>query len=105
MKSLHFCTPNLLKIINGNKLIIFYTIRTGFIPSIYKKDIINLKDKTKENLIVGKAQVINIYPIMKFTIDNMFKPKNSDIIIELQRYNRQFNPEHYFFLITLKKLE
>ena len=94
LKSFHFCTEKLLEKINtGDGYIL--TIRTGWTPSIYPNDIINLKDNTKDGKIIRTGKVVSIIPIKFKNIDTSCKE-------EILRYNRKFNPEHFFFKIIIK---
>jgi len=99
MKSLHFCTPKLLQYIKTHSK--FTTIRTGWIPTIYPRDVIALKDRTQDDVIMCEAEVIAVQPVIFKELD-----LNDPLIKEeIQRYNRAFNKNHYFFKITLNILE
>ncbi|MGQ4874518.1 MAG: hypothetical protein ACP6IY_10655 [Promethearchaeia archaeon] len=118
MKSLHFCTPNMLNLIKNCKVgSIIKTIRTGFVPNIYEGDIILLKerrDNKSKDIILGKGKVLGVYPYTYMRLKEKYKLKEGNwtfdkyancIIEEIKKYKRKFNPWHYFFEITIKVIK
>lgn len=99
MKSLHFCTPKMLAKIESLRTETYKTlttIRTGWIPQLYKEDIINLINfHTKD--VIATAKVLSVTPIQVQFLDL----EDELIWEELERYNKKFHPEQYFFKILL----
>ena len=92
---MHFCTEKLLKDIYNQKKSI-YTLRTGWIPTIYPNDIINLKDKNSDNKIICTGVVKGVHPL-RFRYVDVIKHKE-----ELLKYKRKFHPEQWFFIIKIE---
>ena len=95
MKSLHFCTERLLESIYKNKRFII-TLRTGWVPTIYPGDVINIKDKNLDNKIICTGTVKGVHPLRYRYVN---KIKHSE---ELLKYKRKFNLEHWFFEIRIE---
>jgi len=100
MKSLHFCTPEKLNEIRSQDK--FTTIRTGWIPQLFRGDVIKINERTivdgkNEDVLICKARIRHVEPIMrKFLNHYSFKE-------EIERYNKKFHPDQYFFHIHLEK--
>ena len=101
MKSLHFCTQKKLQEIHQNE--IFDSIRTGWIPQLFTGDMIRIDHRKtlKAPYIdteICHATVLSVEPIQFKKICNDLRHAE-----EIERYNKKFHPEQYFFLITCKK--
>lgn len=103
MKSLHFCTPIKLEEIRKNNE--FYTFRTGWIPQIYKDDKLIINHRTTKKAphndhFMCYAQCISCIPIL---FKDIIKTDNNQE--EIDRYDKKFHPDQYFFKITFKKVK
>jgi len=99
VKNLHFCTQDRLHQIKENKESNFVsTYRTGFVPSIYPGNIINLNERDGDgtDIFLFKGKVLSVEPIKYKSI-----PANVRNF-ELKRYNRKFHKEHWFFYIFIQ---
>lgn len=97
MKSLHFCTPQKLEELQNNN--VFYTVRTGFVPTFFEGETINITNyHTKA--ILCKATVQSIIPLQFVKIKD--NPQNQE---EIARYHRKFDDRQWFFKILLFKIE
>ena len=100
-KNLHFCTLDKLTEIKdkiqAKDTRPFDTYRTGFVPSIYSGDIININERIpgEKDILLAKGRVSYILPEEYQELDE--KAYN-----EIQRYNRQFHKRHWFFLIGIE---
>lgn len=105
MKNLHFCTPELLKIIKNPKIKLFYTYRTGFVPNLYPGDIINLNERSDagEDSYITKGVIKSVQPIRLLNIHESFKFTTPVSEEELKRYKRKFHKMHWFFSIAIMK--
>lgn len=104
MKSLHFCTPTLVKFIKNHNHTLG-TIRTGFIPNVYPGDIVkanwrryeeewNYKSKQiKPDTFLCYIKIQSVTPKLYRQLDQMWHHE------ELTRYHRKFHRETWFFLI------
>ena len=104
MKNLHFCVKekkNLELIKNSPVGTQLDTYRTGFVPSIYSGDIINLTERIEgeKDKIRVIARVEYIFPYEYIEL--------SDVTQKQVRiaYSRQFKDHHWFFNIGLIILE
>ena len=104
MKNLHFCVrekDNLLLIKNslvGTKL---DTYRTGFVPTLYSGDIINLTER-----ITGEKDKILVTARVEYVFPFEFSELSKDIKHQVEvAYSRWFNDKHWFFLIGLVIME
>ncbi len=106
-KNLHFCTPELLKIIKSDEKKVFYTFRTGFVPGVYEGDIVNLNKFVKDgnDEFIRKGLVQSVSPLRLMQVKDMYKSERLKTCIdeELKRYNRKFHNDHWFFMITIRK--
>ena len=101
VKNLHFCTEKLLKQLKSEHPTHIITFRTGWIPTIYKGDAINLNERNPngKDFFIRKGTIIDVRPIQYKTLSRaMYK----DALIEIKKYNRKFHPEHWFFVIIIK---
>ena len=103
MKSLHFCTPKKLQEIKTNS--VFDTVRTGWIPTIYPGDIVKINERVtinKKNTdsLICQARCIAVEPLQYN--DFIEDPTPWE---EVDRYNRKFHGQHWFFKIRFKKLK
>ena len=100
VKNMHFCTQDRLKQLKNKENNFISTYRTGFIPSIYPGDKINLneRDILGDDTFIVKGKVLSVGPIQYKNIP--VNVKN----FELKRYNRKFHKEHYFFYIFIRIL-
>ena len=103
MKSLHFCTPLKWQVIINPKQKQFWTIRTGWIPSIFIGDLIKINKRTTkkpphDDTLMCYGRVYRVTPV-KFK-DLPSNPENTE---EIARYGKKFNPEQYFFHIIIAK--
>lgn len=109
VKNLHFCTPELLKVIKEPEKSVFYTFRTGWTPSCYAGDIVNLTEFVKDgkDKFLCKGLIKSVEAIRLMQVKEMWKSERLKICIEeeLKRYNRKFHEDHWFFQITIKKVE
>lgn len=103
MKNLHFCTPELLRIIKDKKIKVFHTYRTGFVPNLYPGDIINLNERDDEGNdtyikegVVKSVAAVRVLNIHEGHIKEAYKE-------EIDRYRRKFHKMHYFFAIQILK--
>ncbi len=105
MKNLHFCTPKLLEIVRDPTVKIFTTIRTGFTPSVYAGDVVNLNQfiKRGKDKFICKGFIDDVTALRRSQLSDIYKPKHSAIEEELARYNRKFHKDHWFFDITIRK--
>ena len=102
-KNLHFCTKEQIRRIKynkNNKYVYIRTYRTGYVPSIYSNDIINLneRDTNKHDKLLKQGLVIAVVPIQYKDIRSLGKHE----ILESYK-GRQFKPEHWFFEIIIRK--
>ncbi len=100
MKNMHFCTSELLtQIYESQEGNIITTYRTGFVPSIFPGNIVNLNDRNDEgkDSFVRKGKVLHVIP-------TKFKhlPTKKATKEEIERYKRKFNEEQWFFEIKIK---
>ena len=105
MKNLHFCTPELLKIIKDPKKKVFYTYRTGFVPSIYPGDIININERDSEgkDIFIMKALVESVNVLRLVQLHDSMKSIYGCPTEELKRYGKKFHRDHWFFSICIRK--
>ena len=104
MKNLHFCErekDNLLLIKNspvGTKL---DTYRTGWVPTLYTGDIINLTERipNEKDKILVTARVEYVFP---FEFSELSKEIKHQMEVS---YGRWFNDHHWFFNIGLIIIE
>lgn len=100
---MHFCTKELLiQIYTGESGSTIETYRTGFVPSIYSGDIINLTEKmlVKPDKFIRQGKVEWVLPLQYEKIRDMAIHKKG--LLELKRYKRKFHPDHWFFNIGIK---
>jgi len=102
MKNIHFCTPELLKILKDHKEYHITTYRTGWIPQIFVGDRVALNERVegKPDKFIRMAIVESVTPIQ-------YKKLNWEagltVIEEIARYNKNFHRDQYFFEIVLRK--
>jgi hypothetical protein len=101
MKALHFCTPLKLAEIKSNNL--FCSIRTGWIPELYPKDIIKINERVtieKKNIdtYLFDAEILHVEPLQYKQLKEDSKYQE-----ELDRYGKKFNDAHWFFRIWFEK--
>lgn len=104
MKSIHFCTSlkleSLKKLEDGE---IFSTVRTGWNPTIYSEDIIKINERIeKKDYFLFNAEVSGVFPVKYKKLIGYATEEDRE---EIGRYNKKFNPEHWFFRIFLIKTE
>lgn len=101
MKNLHFCTPELLSQINDPEYDLITTYRTGWVPMLYPGDVINLnqRDNTGKDTYLKMGKIAGVKPVKRKSIPDVLTFRE-----ELQRYNKKFHSDHYFFQITIYKL-
>ena len=102
MKSIHFCTPLKLQEIKEN--IYFDTVRTGFIPTFFPEEIIQINErkdyeKKKDDQFICLAKVLSCKPVVYGLLN---KTKHQE---EITRYHKKFDHRQYFFEIQLKKMK
>jgi len=102
IKSLHFCTPLLLKKIKDPDILEFRSFRTGFIPNIYKGDVI-LKgnDTFLCNALVRNTGMWKYGSLH----DYLIAWELEEYIEEIAKYKRNFNRDHIFVSLIFKKLK
>jgi hypothetical protein len=103
VKNYHFCTEELLKqIYTGELGSIIETYRTGFVPTIYSGDKINLTEKmlVKPDKFIRKGRVEWVLPLQYIEIKK--SPIHRKALVELKRYKRKFHDKHWFFIIGIK---
>ena len=105
MKNLHFCTPELLKVIKNTKIKEFYTYRTGFVPNLYPGDIINLNERADngEDTFITEGVIKSVEPIRLLNIHESYTFNTPVGEEELKRYKRKFHKMHWFFSICIIK--
>jgi len=102
MKSLHFCTPHLVKQIQENSEII-ETIRTGWVPGCFPTETVkanwrryeeewNYKTKSHDEFL----RDIIIISVQTIHFRDLDKEKHKE---EIARYHRKFHPMKWFFII------
>ena len=104
MKNLHFCTEELLKeIYDGLPGNIIETYRTGFIPGVYPKDVINLNARVpgKKDKFICQGKIKFVYPL-QFKDFKKFSAIHKKGIQEVKRYKRKFHPDQWFFKIGIE---
>ena len=107
MKSLHFCTPwklDFIKMLPDKGL--FHTIRTGWIPSLYQGDIIQINERIIKghDIPICKAKITHVEPCMYKDLWSQFPNEKEEMEEEIRRYGRKFHKNHYFFRIILRKI-
>ena len=103
MKSLHFCTKELLeKLHAGEYKSVIETYRTGLVPSMYSGEIINLNEKmpVKPDKFVRKGKIEWVMPLQYKELKSMECHKKA--FQEIFRYKRKFHDDHWFFSIGVK---
>lgn len=105
VKNLHFCTPELLKIIKNTKIKMFYTYRTGFVPSVYPGDIVHLNERSDlgEDTFITRGVIKSVEPIRLLNIHESIGFTTPVSEQELKRYKREFHKMHWFFSICIMK--
>ena len=105
MKNLHFCTPELLKVIKNTKIKQFYTYRTGFVPNLYPGDIINLNERDDEgnDSYITRGVIKSVEPIRLLNVHESIGFDTPVGEEELKRYKRKFHKMHWFFSICIMK--
>ena len=108
MKNLHFCTKDLLIEIHeaqhGN---IVDTFRTGFVPSLYSGDIINIneRDKNKKDTKICTGRVEYVLPL-EFGELQKFEHWSKALPELKESYKgRKFDRQHWFFVIGIKLIK
>lgn len=108
VKNMHFCTKELLKeIYDGQPGDIIETYRTGFVPSVYPKDIINLNDRTPgaKDKFICQGKIKYVFPLQhrEFIMQGKkISSRHKKGIKEIKRYNRKFYYDHWFFCIGIE---
>ncbi|BDI54888.1 MAG: hypothetical protein [Lokiarchaeia virus VerdaV1] len=94
MKSIHFCTKQLIDDLMNYRILLTY--RTIFIPRIYPKEIIKLKIRINGvDKMFCNGLVLNISPTQFKNIGHCFKTEINE------KFKNKFNPEHWFFEILI----
>lgn len=100
MKSQHFCTPQLVRLIktimHDEGMSEWVDYRTFWIPNFEEGDLIQIKERIeKSDYPLCKAEIVSILPVRYRDIDL------SLIMVQEQiaRYGRKFAPGHWFFQI------
>jgi len=102
LKSLHFCTKNLLtQIYEGQPGNIIETYRTGYVPNIYLEDIINLKDRLNNDKIICKGLIVWVWPLQYKELSE-FSWHNKGLEELDQTYKRKFHDKHWVFDIGIR---
>ena len=102
VKSLHFCTPLMKEEVRTQDNIT--TIRTGWIPQLFKGDVIKimLRDTLKpphDDKFYCFMKIISVTPVQFKHIKLLERFQE-----EINRYGKKFNDEQYFFKIVLSKV-
>ena len=100
---MHFCTKELLtQIYEGQPGNIIETYRTGFVPSLYSGDIINLTEfiPDKKDKFICTGRVEYVLPLEYQELKDL--SFHNKALLEIKRYNRKFHPKHWFFCIGIK---
>lgn len=103
VKNLHFCTNDLLfEIYEGQPGNIIETYRTGFIPSVYPTDIINLNERNSEgnDKFICKGRIEWVLPLQYKELSE-FSFHNKGIEELSETYRKEFNPYHWVFNIGI----
>ena len=88
---------NLLLIKNSHVGTKLDTYRTGWVPTLYSGDIINLTER-----IPGEKDKILVIARVEYVFPEEFQELSEVNKIQVQiSYNRKFNDKHWFFLIGL----
>jgi hypothetical protein len=105
VKNLHFCTPELLKVIKNSKLKMFYTYRTGFVPNLYPGDLVNLNERDEKGMdtYIKKGVIKSVEPIRLLNIHKSYGFQTPISEEEIKRYKRKFHKMHWFFSICILK--
>ena len=105
VKNLHFCTPELLKLIKNPRIKMFYTYRTGFVPNLYTGDLVNLNERDEEgnDTFLKEGVIKSVEPIRLLNIHEGFSFETPIAEEELKRYKRKFHKMHWFFSICILK--
>jgi tRNA-guanine family transglycosylase len=99
MKSQHFCTKDTLERLKDPNVRTITTYRTGWIPSYKKGEIIRLNERDDQgnDTLICHGKVIDIKPLQLDQLPEKGK-------IEIERYNRNFHEETWFFKEIFKKI-
>ena len=107
MKSLHFCTPLMVQHLLDPVILDMETIRTGWVPSCYKGDIIQAKWRKYEAPFNYSTpshdeplMLIEITGVTPMQFKELTHPNYQE---EINRYQRKFHPEQWFFVIQFRK--
>jgi len=104
MKSMHFCTPKLVKAILDPMSFTNISIRTGWILGVFKGDLVKANWRRYEtewdyktphhDEFIGLIKIQSVSPVYFREICKMQYAE------EIERYNRKFHPYQWFFYIA-----